>query len=332
MRKETNSGIDALKARVGLFVAAQAAEICRLAAAMADENRAVFQRRRECAELVASLEADLSKARGRLAAAESTLERSRREGEGLVAEADAVCDMLARQPDMVLPQGDGTVDALYEKVAGAVEWLRRQPMAVVELPEPAPAPAAVMVPEPVVVLEPGVVLEPVVVPEPVVVVTEPEPPPAKRTYAPYTPPAQPKAQETFKAWFVRQTDILRTRQVVDHPLGWGAAQLLATWAVRDITLAGRSKNHKFVPVRQAAEVIAAKLKEYDYPYSDWCMAAGWQKRLDSALERAEAKGLPVACERFTTVSRPEHIKKYAAFSAWYYVPGKEPPAGTFPTE
>ena len=317
MRKETNTGIDALKARVGLFVAAQAAEICRLAAAMADENRAVFQRRKECAELVASLEEDLGRARERLAAADTTLERSRTGGEGLVTEADAVCDMLVRQPDMVLPSGDGTVDALYEKVSSAVDWLRRQPMAVVELPEPAPAPApVVVVPEPVVV----------VVPEPVVELT------AKRTYVPYTPPAQPKSTETFRAWFVRQADVLRTRQAVDHPRGWGAAQLLATWAVREITLAGRSKNHKFVPVRQAAEVIAAKLKEYDYPYSEWCMAAGWQKRLDSALERAEAKGLPVACERFTTVSRPEHIKKYAAFSAWYYVQGKEPPAGTFPAE
>ena len=322
-----NTGVSSLRARAGLFIAAQAVEICRLAGAMADENRAVFQRRKECAELVASLEEDLSKAKERLAAAETTLERSRSGGEGLVTEADAVCDMLVRQPDLALPSELGTVDDLYNRVSSAVDWLRRQPMAVVELPELRDLLALDREPEP----ERAPVMVPVVVTEPEPA-PEPEPEPVKRTYVKYAPPAQPKSTETFKAWFLRQADVLRTRQVVDHPRGWGAAQLLATWAVRDITLAGRSKNHKFVPVRQAAEVIAAKLKEYDYPYSEWCMPAGWQKRLDSALERAEAKGLPVACERFTTTSRPEHIKKYAAFSAWYYVPGKEPPAGTFPTE
>lgn len=318
MSKANNTGVNALKTRLGLFVVGQVAEICRLAGAMADENRAVFQRRKECAELVASLEADLSKARERLAAAETTLERSRTGGEGLVAEADTVCDMLVRTPDVILPEGSGTVDEIYSRVSGAVDWLRRQPMDVVELP-PREEPAVIVEPEP----EPVAVLLP----------PAPEPKLPKSTYVPFTPPVKPaKPAETLDAWLVRQTDALRTRQTIDHPRGWGAAQLIATWAVREITQSGRSKNHKFVPARQAAEVVAEKLRMLGYPHSEWTMTSTWAKKLDSALERAVEKGLPLAIEKFTTVSRPEHIKKYGAFTAFYWVQGKEPPAGTIPTE
>lgn len=176
------------------------------------------------------------------------------------------------------------------------------------------SPTIVVVPMPVPVPEPE--------PEP-----EPEPVPVFTREAPKA--QEPLGKETAQQWVVRLANMVS--QTNTFEAGHSPLQLLAAWAVKELTMSGRSNNYHVVGTYSMSEAIVKALDQSpDKVLSRRDLDISvWRERMKSAATRAVAAGLPIRQIDYTKANVPKHIGKTGSTKGFEWA-GSKPTASLIP--
>jgi hypothetical protein len=186
---------------------------------------------------------------------------------------------------------------------------------------PAPAPPPVLTREQEKAQAPLAVLEQELEPAPE---TEPAPEPVQVYVRPNRKAAKSESEETAHEWVVRMANLVNEGPALCLKTGHSPLQLLAAWAVKELTLEGRSNNYHVVGTGMMADHLARELRMSSDKVGSRMMLTEsfWREKLKSAASRAAVSGLPIMQIDYTKASVPKHIGKTGSTKGFEWAPNK----------
>lgn len=208
-----------------------------------------------------------------------------RDPEGLCEKLDALAAMC----------GEDKPKAPAPPVLTREQKEAQAPLAPLAAPEPEPAP------------------EPANEPEPVQVYVRPN-----------RKAAQSESAETAHEWVVRMANLVHEGPALCLKTGHSPLQLLAAWAVKELTLEGRSNNYHVVGTGMMADHLARELRISSDKVGSRVMLTEsyWREKLKSAASRAAQSGLPIKQLDYTKANVPKHIGKTGSTKGFEWAPNK----------
>lgn len=153
---------------------------------------------------------------------------------------------------------------------------------------------------------------------------EPEPEPVQVYVRPNRKAAKSESEETAHEWVVRMANLVNEGPALCLKTGHSPLQLLAAWAVKELTLEGRSNNYHVVGTGMMADHLARELRiSSDKVGSRMLLTESyWREKLKSAASRAAGSGLPIMQINYTKASVPKHIGKTGSTKGFEWAPNK----------
>ena len=183
----------------------------------------------------------------------------------------------------------------------------------------APAPP----PPPVLTREQEKAQAPLAAPEPELE-PAPDPEPVQVYVRPNRKAAKSEEAETAHEWVVRMANLIHEGPALCMKTGHSPLQLLAAWAVKELTLEGRSNNYHVVGTGMMADHLARELRISSDKVGSRMMLTEsyWREKLKSAASRAAGSGLPIMQINYTKASVPKHIGKTGSTKGFEWSPNK----------